>query len=138
MNTYVELEKYRSGHSFKYIASIGEGVSLHTTIPRMLIHTFVENSIKHGIRLGEKDALIEVKITRNSKYHQILIRDNGPGHHSNNNKLEPGIDKGLQIIDEMIGLFNQLEGILIKYSIEDLSLRDTNRLGTEAIITIPG
>ena len=138
VNTYVELEQFRCGNSFIYKVNIEEGVILSTTIPRMLIHTFVENSIKHGVRMVKNDAQIDLMISRNSKCHQILIRDNGPGFHSKTDKKEPVTGKGLEIIDEMIDLFNQLEGILIKYSIEDLSLQDPNRQGTEVLITIPG
>jgi len=75
VNTYVELEQFRSGNAFDYNVNIEEGVDLQATIPRMLIHTLVENSIKHGVRMTEKDPLLELKITRNSKFHQIQIRD---------------------------------------------------------------
>ena len=86
----------------------------------------------------EKDALLELKITRNSKNHQILIKDNGPGLNSKTEDRAPGTGKGLQIIDELIHLFNQLEGVRIKYTLEDISQKDPKRQGTEALITIPG
>ena len=86
----------------------------------------------------EKDALLELIVSRNSKYHRIIIKDNGPGLHSKTGNKAPGTGKGIQIIDEMIRLFHQLEGIRINYTIEDISLKDPTRRGTEAIIIIPG
>jgi len=137
VNTYVELEQFRSGNTFEYKVDLEEGADLQTSIPRMLIHTFVENSIKHGVRMAGDDALLELKIFRKSKNHQILIRDNGPGLHSKTENRAHGTGKGIQIIDEMIALFSQLEGVRIKYTLENISLKDSNRQGTEALITIP-
>jgi len=116
---------------------VNEDVRLDKTIPRMLIHSFVENSVKHGIRMAEKDPLLEIFVTRSTNVYQIMIRDNGPGLNSETSANDPGTGKGFQIIDEMIKLFHQLEGVRIKYSVEDLSEKDPDLHGTEVIITVP-
>ena len=137
VNNYVELEQFRSGNAFKYEFKVEDGVQLDKTIPRMLIHSFVENSIKHGVRMAEKDPLLELIVSRDRNAYKILIRDNGPGLNSKPKKQPPGTGKGLQIIDEMIDLFYQLEKVRINYTLEDLSLKYIDRKGTEVIITIP-
>ena len=67
-----------------------------------------------------------------------MIRDNGPGLNSTADQKAPGTGKGLQIIDEMLDLFYQLEGIKIYYALEDLSLKESKRQGTEVVIAVPG
>jgi hypothetical protein len=137
VNNFVELEQFRCGNAFDYTVDIEDGVNLTRRIPRMLIHSFVENSIKHGVRFAEKDALLEVRITRNKNTHLILIRDNGPGLNSKTATGVHSTGKGLKIVDEMLALFHQLEGIKITYTLEDISLKDPNRQGTLTSITIP-
>jgi two-component sensor histidine kinase len=138
VNTYVELEQFRSNKRFNYQVDIEDDVDLSTPIPRMLIHTFVENAIKHGVQLAKEDPLLEVKITRNKHSHHIEIRDNGPGLNSKTDSKVLSTGKGLKIIDEMIDLFYQLEGSKITYTLEDISTRDPAKQGTLARITIPG
>lgn len=88
--------------------------------------------------MAEKDALLELKVTREKNSHLILIRDNGPGLNSKSDSKVPSTGKGLQIIDEMLSLFHQLKGVRITYTLEDVSMQDPNRPGTVALISIPG
>ena len=50
-------------------------------MPRMILQTLVENSIKYGIKTTEEPLKIDVKITRNDKQRCMVIsvRDNGAG-----------------------------------------------------------
>ena len=88
--------------------------------------------------MAEKDPLLELKISRDTNAYKIMIRDNGPGLNSETKNHAPGTGKGLQIIDEMLSLFHQLEGIRITYILEDISLKDPYHQGTLTTITIPG
>ncbi|MFO7933861.1 MAG: hypothetical protein R6U78_07250 [Bacteroidales bacterium] len=56
-----------------------------------------------------------------------------------NHKTETriGTGKGLQIIDELIALFYQLEGLKIEYILRDLSSEGDEDRGTETLIIIP-
>jgi hypothetical protein len=137
VNTYVELEQFRSGQAFEYQLDIEDGVDLSIHIPRMLIHTFVENAIKHGIRMVEKGGLLELKISRNENCQKIMIRDNGPGLGSKTHKQLPSTGKGLQIVDEMVYLFYQLAGVRIGYHLTNNSEEDQDQKGTEVLIAIP-
>jgi hypothetical protein len=88
--------------------------------------------------MTDKDPLLELTISRYMNSCKIMIRDNGPGLNSNIRSQAPaGTGKGLQIIDEMIDLFYQLEGVRIKYTLEDISQNDTDLHGTVACINIP-
>ena len=49
VTTYLELEKLRFGEKLKYEIEIGEGVSQKEQVPKLVLHTFAENAVKHGI-----------------------------------------------------------------------------------------
>ena len=49
VTTYLELEKLRFGEKFNYEINIREGVSQREQVPKLVLHTFAENAIKHGI-----------------------------------------------------------------------------------------
>lgn len=137
VRNYIELEQSRSHPRFHWEIDVGEQVDLGRPIPRMIIHSFVENAIKHGIQqvTGEGKLLISVKRLRQA--HRFEIRDNGPGPHAGNNNHFNSSGKGLKIIDDLILLFRQLEGIRISYSIEDRSVAEPGHAGTLAVVTIP-
>ena len=119
VRTCVELEQLRSHPPFRYNLAVGDEVDQDRTIPRMLIHTFVENSIKHGIhgRCRETPGELGIHISAANGQTTILIRDNGPCLHTEAHQFSTG--KGLKIIDELIGLFTSLEGVKIRYSMKD-------------------
>ena len=50
IKNYLEVERFRRNNTFNYTINIGKDINEKTKIPRMLIHTFVENAIKYGIR----------------------------------------------------------------------------------------
>ena len=49
VTTYLELEKLRFGEKFNYEIEIGEGVNKLEQVPKLVLQTFTENAVKHGI-----------------------------------------------------------------------------------------
>lgn len=133
---YIELEQIRSDYSFQCRVDIGDDVDLRKKIPRMLVYSFVENSIKHGIRRVKKEGRLEISISRTDHQYHISIRDNGPGLH-HKTETRNGTGKGIQIIDELVALFQKLEGMRITYQLKDLSSEGHDERGTEVLISIP-
>lgn len=134
VRTYVELEQLRSHPPFRYNLAVGEEVDQDRAIPRMLIHTFVENSIKHGIhqRHSETPGELGIRISSANGQTTIVITDNGPG--LNAEALPSSTGKGLKIIDELIGLFDSLEGVKINYTMEERVSADGSVEGMEVRI----
>ena len=136
IENYIELEQIRSDYSFQCGIHIDDEVDLGKKIPRMLVYSFVENAIKHGIRMVQGEGRLTVSLTRSDQRHLVSIRDNGPGvNHKTETRI--GTGKGLQIIDELIALFYQLEGLKIEYTLRDLLSEGDEDRGTETLIIIP-
>ena len=131
VKTYLDLEKFRMNEKFSYSISIDKEVDQTVKIPRMLIHTFIENAIKHGIKNLEADGMIDIAGRKKGNLITINIIDNGIGRKKANELNEYSTGKGLRIIDQIINLYYKLENKKISYEI-----KDGNDKGTEVIITL--
>jgi len=136
VRNYIELEKFRCNDAFSYMIDIKHDTHLHKKIPRMLIHTFVENAIKHGLKDSNGTGMLNISICqRNSRYY-IEIEDNNTGTITDY-KHHTGTGKGLTIIRELTDLYFKLERIQIKYSLKDRYNSDNIIIGKIAQVVIP-
>ncbi len=133
---YLELEKLRMNHSFEYTIS-GETDYLDLEIPKMLIHTFCENSLKHGLRHLPKNGKLDILFSREKKQLTIFISDNGIGREKARQYSLMSTGKGLKIINQTLELYFQLNQVRIKYNISDIYDDQKNETGTQIEITIP-
>ncbi len=131
VENYLNLEKYRLSNGFDFNINIDESVSKLLLIPKTLIHTFVENSIKHGIRHLKAEGRIDISINNNIDHYLVLIYDNGIGRKKADEINSSGTGKGLIILNEILDLYYSIDKIKITYSIADPNE------GTEVRITVP-
>ena len=119
-----------------YAIDIEEGVDTSTEIPRMLIHTFVENAIKHGLVPKGGGGMLEITVGSENKKVLVKISDNGIGR-SCAKKLETGgTGKGLVIIDRILDLYKRITKKKISYQIVDLHNRGDEQSGTRVEVLI--
>ena len=135
VRNYIDLERFRCNKSFDYIIDIDKDVDIQTKIPRMLIHTFVENSIKYGIRNKPEGGYLKIALRIKDKTCQIIIEDNGPGLDSQTESSK-GTGKGLMILNELIELYYKLEKVKITYTLQNISGSGNDVAGTRAIIKL--
>ncbi len=78
---YLDIEKLRFEGKFKYIITIDKSVNLEETfIPPMLLQTYIENAIWHGLIPNNTEGLLEINfILLNEKILSVSIEDNGIG-----------------------------------------------------------
>ncbi len=134
---YLELEQFRFKEKITYSIDLDPDTNQSIQLPRMFIQLFVENALKHGIRHKEEGiGHVMIRTIQKADELQIIIRDNGIGRQEAK-KHKGGHGMGLKIIDEMIRLFEKVNGVLITYRYEDLSGEDGSSLGTEVYISIP-
>jgi sensor histidine kinase YesM len=136
VRNYIDLEKFRCENSFDYAIDVDKEIDLQTKIPRMLIHTFVENAIKYAIRSRSEGGLLKISLSAKDPYYQILVEDNGPGLESSaaSNK---STGKGLLILNELIDLYYKLEKVRITYALQNITGAGNAIAGTRAIIELP-
>ncbi len=120
---YLELEKVRYGENFSYQINIPEDCQ-NIQLPSMCIHTFVENSIKHGFPDKSGEMRIEVKAKRKGDRAAFYILDNGigvKGSRSPNGRK----GRGLELVSGILKSYTSISGKRIHYSIRNRSEPDS-------------
>jgi len=137
VKNYLDLEKFRLSTSLDYEIEIDKSVNMNLEIPKMILHTFVENAIKHGIRHSEKEGKISINVFNNRTEYEIIIRDNGIGREKAKLQTTFSTGKGLKILDQILDLYFSIKNVKIDYKIIDLIDNSNRTIGTEVKIKIP-
>ena len=136
VKNYIEIERFRCSNSFSYSINADKNSDMQTKIPRMLIHTFVENAIKYGIRNRMESGILNISIQTFDNSLNIIIEDNGTGFEQKNQSIK-GTGKGLSILQELIDLYYKLENVKITYTLQNIQGDANTIAGTKALITVP-
>ena len=137
VGNYLELEKFRNADRFNWKIDLDENINTDIKIPKMLIHTFVENAIKHGLKHKEGKGELIILANKNSREYHINVRDNGIGRKQSKNLKHKSTGKGLNILNQILDLYCSLMKVRITYNIKDLVDENENASGTEVSIKIP-
>lgn len=137
INKYLQLEKLRLGDRLRYDITIDNNIDKNILIPNMLLHTYCQNAIKHGITLRPNGGSLKVSISDDEKDIHVSVEDDGVGrdeaakHHKDSTKM------GLKILLEQIELYNQSNDRPIRQVITDLKDNDGHPTGTRFEMIIP-
>lgn len=137
VENYLVLEKFRNDGKLNWQFDLDKNVNMEIKIPKMLIHTFVENAMKHGLRNLEKDGMLSISMSASDNEHVIVVRDNGIGRAGALKLSTFGTGKGMQILDQILELYYNLMKVRITYTINDLYNDEKESAGTEIAIIIP-
>jgi len=135
---YLELEKMRFGDKLEYQLEIDPHVNQQKEIPNMLMQTWVENAIKHGIRHKEGIGIIRVAVTnKDSTRFSVCVEDNGIGRTKAKEMGTTGTGQGLKILNEQITIYNQVNKFKISMTSSDINDPNGSVCGTRFEIIIP-
>lgn len=79
LQSYVELQKMRSDHTFTLQIRIEDERLKSCLVPKMCLQTLTENSILHGIEPKESEGRLEVFASEENGDLRLEVRDNGVG-----------------------------------------------------------
>ncbi|MBT3385934.1 MAG: histidine kinase [Prolixibacteraceae bacterium] len=136
VKNYLELEKLRTNFSFDY-RIVGEDILPDIEIPKMLIHTFTENAVKHGIKHLKEKGQINIQLQPLKNNLKILISDNGIGREKARQYSLMSTGKGLEIVYESLKLYFQLKRVKISYNMSDIYDEKQEVAGTKIVIHVP-
>jgi two-component sensor histidine kinase len=136
VTTYLELEKLRFGEKFNYEIIIREGVSQRVQVPKLVLHTFAENAIKHGIMSRTEGGILKIIAEKQKDYLLLSIEDNGIGR-ANAEGHSTSTGKGLKLTREFYDILNQIKKQPIKYNIIDLYNDTGDPTGTRVEVWVP-
>ncbi|RRD38918.1 sensor histidine kinase [Leptotrichia sp. OH3620_COT-345] len=75
---YLFIQKQRYEEKLTYNFKVDESL-LSTVVPKIIIQPIVENSIYHGIKNILGKGIINITVSKNNSYLNIIIEDNGIG-----------------------------------------------------------
>jgi tetratricopeptide (TPR) repeat protein len=142
LKLYIELEQLRFNNKFNYKDFIDPALAGGDyRVPSLLIQSYVENAIVHGLANSENtDLHLTVTVSLENERIKYIIQDNGIGRvkSSEYNRLNKPFHKsiGLKISEDRISLFNGQQESNGSILITDLFDEYNNPDGTKVEITI--
>jgi two-component sensor histidine kinase len=136
VTTYLELEKLRFGDKFNYEIIIGDSVSQKEQVPKLVLHTFAENAIKHGIMSRAEGGILKISAYLEKDYLVLSIEDNGIGREKAEGQ-STSTGKGLKLAGEFYDILNQINKKPIKHFIIDLYNESGEAVGTRVEVWVP-
>lgn len=136
VTTYLDLEKLRYGERFNYEIKIGEGINQKELVPKLVLQTFAENAIKHGIMPRPEGGILKIMVEKNNDTIKLTIEDNGIGR-INAAGQSTSTGKGLRLTGEFYNILNQINRKPIKYNITDLYDEYKEPQGTRVEVWVP-
>lgn len=136
VTNYLDLEKFRFKEKFYFEIQVGDRVDRNVKVPRMILQTFAENAVKHGLSQLEKEGILKIHLSQNDKILKIVVEDNGIGREAASKLSIHGTGKGMRIIDQIFELYQKLKGKRITHDVEDLKDSKNKATGTRVTIEL--
>lgn len=134
---YLELEQLRLNSSIEFSINVAPGIDRALLIPKMIIQTFAENAVRHGLRHKKGHGKLEIEVWKNEGNLVIRIEDNGIGREGSRNLKTQGTGHGQNIVSQIISLFNRLNKTDVTFKIKDLKDDHDHPTGTRVEVCIP-
>lgn len=141
VDTYIYILNVRFSGEIKYQKTVDEE-TMNVKVPSMILQPIVENAVNYGIRDIDREKIIEVTVSKNDKYIEISVWDNGKGMET---EQITQILNGEYVSDKSagnsngIGLGNVIGRLELYFGESDLLQikSDGPDCGTEVCINIP-
>lgn len=137
IQVYLELEKMRFGDRFNYQITVNKNIDRNTLIPTMILHTYCDNAIRHGLVNKKETGILKIEIAQSNQGILITITDNGIGRKKAKEIGTQGEGQGLRLIDNQLEFYNQKNKHKIIQTITDLQNENGEALGTKIELHIP-
>lgn len=141
VKNYLQLEKMRYGDKLSYSIHVDKEVPPQTLLPNMLLHTYCQNAIKHGISPKEGPGKVMINISKKTIDSQqwivVRVSDDGIGREAAAALNTDSTKRGLSILMEQITLHNQTNSLPICQHVTDLTDSEGLPVGTCYEMEIP-
>lgn len=132
VKNYLEIQKIRFSERFDYTINIDSSVNMDLEVPQMVVQTYVENAIKHGLEPLRKGGLLTIDILAKKNGIEIVIQDNGVGITEAKKNAREGTRSGIKIMNEIYQMHNENSSTRINVTLIDLYKKEEK--GTKVII----
>ncbi|MDR0796506.1 MAG: histidine kinase [Tannerella sp.] len=134
---YLELEKVRFIDKFDFRIDIADNVDKSVQLPNMILHTYCENALKHGLKPLTAGGLLTIRVLQHNQIVCVDVEDNGVGRNYITHKSQKRSSKqGLPILNRQIEIYNRFNTEKIEQRVQDL-FKDEKPVGTIFSVEIP-
>jgi len=138
VKNYLQLQKLSNLGRISVNWHVADNVPKDMLIPSMSIQIPVENAVKYAFTPEQKDARIDVGITRMEDAIRIVIDDNGIGYQPDADNFDiRGTGSGLKMLSRTAELLNTRNQRKMIFSIENRKSTGNNAVGTRVTIVVP-
>jgi ligand-binding sensor domain-containing protein len=135
---YLDLEKIRFMEKFDFRIETDEGVDPDVQLPNMILHTYCENAVKHGLMPLKSGGALTIRVSQHGGKVSVSVEDNGVGRvHAAANPHLHSTKHGLSILDRQIEIYNSFNDEKISQRIDDLSSEEGRPAGTRFSVEVP-
>ena len=134
---YLSLEQLRYGESLSYEIRVASDVDPGIQVPNMILHTYCENAIKHGLRNKPGNGHIEIEVTTRPDGINMAVTDDGVGREAATTISSTSTKQGLSIMEQQIELYNQRNDKYIVQTVTDLKTPEGRACGTRFELFVP-
>ncbi len=137
VKNYLDLQIIRCNGSFSYTVEMDQTIDPVQPVPKMILQTYVENALKHGLIPKKSGGLLKISAVREEQRISLTIEDNGIGRQQAqiNGTLSTGV--GLKIMRQYYELLNRNNQFHITEEFSDLYDENGKAAGTRVVICIP-
>jgi hypothetical protein len=129
---YLDLEKIRFLEKFDFDIKVEENVDKSVQLPNMILHTYCENAVKHGLMPLKSGGMLTINVSQHNSTVSISVEDNGVGRSYAIKHPQPRSTKqGLTILNRQIEIYNRFNHEKINQRIDDLEV------GTRFVVEVP-
>jgi len=134
---YLDLEKIRFIEKFDFHIRVEDEVDTNIQLPNMILHTYCENAVKHGLMPLKSGGLLTINVSQRDRIVCVSVEDNGVGRvHAAQNPHLHSTKQGLSILNRQIEIYNRFNREKIYHQVEDL-LKDGKPGGTVFTVEVP-
>ncbi len=141
VSAYLELEQLRYGERLLYTVSVAPDVDQTVMLPTMLLHTYCENAVKHGIanKTGVGHVSVAVSRERMDGADGVLVSvsDDGVGRSEAAHAGGSSTKQGLKILSQQIEIYNRANRHHIRQRVTDLTDGEGRPAGTRFETWVP-
>jgi len=141
VRTYLELEQLRYGERLQYTITVDLDVDQKAMLPTMLLHTYCQNAVKHGIanKTGVGHVTVTISRQRRDGADGVLVgvSDDGVGRAEAAQAGGPSTKQGLKILGQQLDLYNRTNRHHIQQHVTDLTDSQGHPAGTRFETWVP-